>query len=154
MKTFIITTVSAIICLFVGFFAQIFQVEALSEWYPMLIKSVLTPPNIVFPIAWTIIYILMGVSVGLLWRLPADKRSDLLFLFVLQFVLNFLWSILFFYFESPFMGLMDIVILDIAVVVYIVSAFKINRVSAWLMIPYAVWLLLATYLNLYIFIYN
>ena len=108
MKTFFTTILSATLCLFLGFIAQLFQTEALLEWYPHLIKSTLTPPGIIFPIVWTIIYALMGISVGLLWNRHIPQRKGLLYLFIVQFTLNFLWSIMFFYFQNPLLGLFNI----------------------------------------------
>lgn len=154
MKTFFTTILSATLCLFLGFIAQLFQTEALLEWYPHLIKSTLTPPGIIFPIVWTIIYALMGISVGLLWNRHIPQKKGLLYLFIVQFTLNFLWSIMFFYFQNPLLGLFNIFLLDIAVISYTSAVYKVSKLSGWLMLPYIIWLALATYLNFYIFINN
>ena len=154
MKTFFAIIISIATCLFIGFTAQSFQTEALTQWYPFLTKSILTPPGIIFPIVWTIIYILMGISVGLLWNKSVTPKKELLYLFVIQFILNFLWSIMFFYFRNPLLGLINIAILDIAVISYTSAVYKSSKLSGWLMIPYIIWLALATYLNFYIFVNN
>ena len=66
MSKFLNISIPIILCLIVGFFGSLVQGDALENWYPYLVKSPVTPPNIVFPIAWTILYILMGLSMGIL----------------------------------------------------------------------------------------
>lgn len=138
----------------VGYISSRFQVESIANWYPTLQKPPLTPPNIIFPIAWSILYVSMGVSIGLVLSTKHSNKYRLIVLFILQLVCNFLWSILFFYFKQPLWGLIDIVILDILVLLYITNGLANNKVSAWLCIPYLLWLLFATYLNTYIYLYN
>ncbi len=154
MKRFLSILLWVIICLVVGGIASYMQSDALAEWYPYLQKSSLTPPGLVFPIVWGALYLLMGISVGLLWGVRSIYSTILYLLFVMQLVLNFLWSIFFFTFRSPVLGLIDIIMLDVFVVLYFVGAFVVKRISAWLFVPYIVWLLLATYMNIYIVLYN
>lgn len=154
MKRFLSILLWVIICLVVGGIASYMQSDALVEWYPYLQKSSLTPPGLVFPIVWGALYLLMGISVGLLWGVRSIYSTILYLLFVMQLVLNFLWSIFFFTFRSPVLGLIDIIMLDVFVVLYFVGAFVVKRISAWLFVPYIVWLLLATYMNIYIVLYN
>jgi tryptophan-rich sensory protein len=75
-------------------------------------------------------------------------------LFIGQLFLNFMWSILFFAMQSPILGFFDILLLDILVLLYTIHVYSVNRLSAWLFIPYIIWLVLATYLNVYIIIAN
>lgn len=142
------------LCFGVGFTAHWFQSESIDSWYPMLVKSSLTPPDAAFPIAWAIIYLCMGLSIGLVWGKSWARKLKLTTLFVVQLMLNFLWSISFFYLQSPLLGLVNIILLDIVVLWYTVSAFYVRRISAWLFLPYILWLVLATYLNAYIIIHN
>lgn len=81
-------------------------------------------------------------------------KKTLIVLFILQLIANFLWSVFFFYLENPFLGLTDIVILDIIVIFYIIKSYSVSKISTWLFVPYLLWILFATYLNAYIFIYN
>ena len=105
-----------------------------------------------FSIVWAVLYVMMGLSLSFLMsRRPA---SWLLGLWGAQLALNFLWSLLFFMFRSPLWGLVDILLLDFLVVFYIVKVYATSVVSSWLFVPYALWLLLATYLNAYIFFHN
>lgn len=144
-----------LICFLVGYTASLFQDESIKTWYPTLIKPSLTPPNYVFPIAWGIIYLLIGISIGIILNKPKSKKRTLLIrIFVLQLFFNFTWSIVFFYFQSPLLGLINIIILYLVVLCYMASSFKYNYISALLFMPYLLWLTLATYLNTYIFIFN
>ena len=154
MKKFQWIVIAVIVCFAVGYSARWFQADALIEWYPLLDKPSITPPNWVFPIAWAFIYLCMGISVGLLQPVKKDRRHGLLVIFTTQLLLNFLWSITFFAFRSPMLGLINIIALDYAVVAYIDRSSKVNTLSAWLFAPYALWLLFATYLNVYIYYAN
>lgn len=154
MKYFWSILVSILVCLGVGFSASYFQAESLDTWYLYLDKPQITPPNYVFPIAWTLIYICMGASFGIIWHLPPKRFNSLLGLFALQLLLNFTWSILFFKLENPALGFINIVALDMAVVLYALRAFKLNRLASALFLPYILWLALATYLNGYILVMN
>lgn len=154
MKKFQWIVIAVIVCFAVGYSARWFQADALIEWYPLLDKPSITPPNWVFPIAWAFIYLCMGISVGLLQPVKKDRRHGLLVIFTTQLLLNFLWSITFFAFRSPMLGLINIIALDYAVVAYIDRSSKVNTLSAWLFAPYALWLLFATYLNGYIYYAN
>ena len=135
----------------VGLLGSYIQGSALTEWYPSLIKSPITPPPIVFPIVWSILYLMMSLSIGLLL---ARGDMSVARLWLVQLIVNFLWSVLFFGLRSPLLGLVDILLLDILVFTYIIYAAGRSSTAAWLFAPYLLWLLLATYLNGYIYIYN
>ena len=146
--------VSVLVCLSIGFSASLFQAEALEGWYLFLDKPSITPPDFIFPIAWGIIYVCMGISFGIAWHLPPDSFNKLLWPFAVQLILNFTWSITFFTMQSPYLGFLNIALLDFFVVLYVVRAFKIDKGVAALFTPYILWLLLATYLNGYIAVMN
>lgn len=154
MKKVTLVIVPVIICFLIGFTASYFQKDAIETWYPYLDKPDLTPPNIVFPIAWSIIYLCMGISIGLILISNALKKKELTSLFIIQLLLNFAWSILFFYFQNPLLGLIDILLLDICVTVYAIKSYPVKKVSSILFWPYIIWIYFATYLNGYIFINN
>ena len=123
-------------------------------WYPLLHRSSITPPNIVFPIVWSILYLLMGVSAGLIQGSGNETRRLVLTVFVVQLVLNFMWCITFFAMRNPLLGLLDILLLDAMVLLYIVLSYRVNRWASYLFIPYIVWLMIATYLNAFIYVHN
>lgn len=152
-KTFVVIF-SVLICLLVGFIASRFQSQSISEWYPTLDKPSLTPPNYVFPLMWNILYVFMGVSIALIINKKIPSESFFIKVFSLQLILNFLWSICFFYFQNPLLGLIDIVLLLAVIIFYAVKAYPVHKISSILFIPYIIWVGFATYLNLYIFINN
>ncbi|WP_106828683.1 TspO/MBR family protein [Parabacteroides pacaensis] len=143
-----------LICFSVGLTASYFQSEAINLWYPHLNKPALTPPNVVFPIAWSIIYLCMGTSIGLILFSPTKEKVALTWLFAIQLFFNFAWSILFFYFRNPLWGFMDILVLDILVTLYTFKSYPVKKVSGWLFLPYLLWIYYATYLNGYILLNN
>ena len=93
------------LCFVLGGLAGWLQQDAIEEWYPLLDKPTLTPPNAVFPIAWSIIYLCMGISGGLVLTSEAPARKSAVRLWFLQLGCNFLWSILFFVCRSPLLGM-------------------------------------------------
>lgn len=156
MKRTFITILTTIVCLGLGMSASyFFQSESIDSWYPALAKSSLTPPKIVFPIVWTVIYIAMGISVSAVLCKPASKeRSTTIILFTIQLLLNFVWSYSFFHLQSPLLGFINILTLDITVLCYTLRSRNVATIASILFIPYILWLILATYLNGYILIYN
>ena len=154
MKKTLNFIIPVIICFVVGFIGSLFQSGALESWYPFLNKPVLTPPNVVFPIAWGILYLCMGISLGFILNSGSVKKAQLTALFTTQLFFNFLWSIFFFGMRSPVAGLADILILDILVIMYAVKSWPVSKAASLLFVPYILWVLFATYLNAYIFIFN
>ncbi len=154
MKKFFYVLIWIIVCLATGYISRLFHSEAMLVWYPFLKKSMLTPPDMVFPIVWGMLYVLMGISVGILNGRQKGSRRILLWLFAIQLLLNISWNFIFFYAQCPLMGLVNLLALDALAVVYFAGVLKIERVSAYLFLPYLVWILFATYLNLYILVNN
>jgi translocator protein len=134
--------------LIVGGIAGIAPSGSDNEWYAALDKPVFNPPDWVFGPVWTILYILMGISLYLIWKSPASPMRKLaLIIFGIQLVLNFAWSFIFFYFQQPGFALIEIVILWFSILAMIIVFHKINRVAAYLQIPYLLWVTFATLLN-------
>lgn len=151
MKKYIAYPVAIVVCLVVGYLSSLLQADALREWYPALVKSPLTPPNVVFPIVWGVLYVLMGVSLGECFR-TANMRAVLPW--VLQLAVNFLWSLFFFRMRDPLLGIASLVLLVVLTIWYMSVAGRTSSWAAWLMMPYMLWLLFATYLNWYVFTHN
>ena len=141
-------------CFLIGFIAGQIQESSILNWYPYLNKPSLTPPNMVFPIAWAILYLCMGISLGLILNSSHYGRKSLIRLFILQLIFNFTWSIFFFYMQNPLLGFINIILLEFLIIVYSVKSYGINKISSILFIPYILWVTYATYLNLYILICN
>ena len=151
MKKFIAYPIAIAVCLGVGYLSSLMQTEALREWYPTVVKSPLSPPNMVFPIVWTALYILMGLSLGECFR--TDNMRAVL-PWVLQLVTNFLWTLFFFRLRDPLLGLVDLLLLIVLTIWYMSSASRTSSGAGWLMVPYLLWLLFATYLNWYVYANN
>lgn len=122
--------------------------ESSGEWFRNLDKPSYNPPSWVFSPVWTTLYILMGIAFYLVWKKPHSRdRTMALTIFLVQLLLNFLWSILFFSFHSPGLALLDIVVLWIGILVTIFSFARLSRPAAWLLVPYIAWVSFATILN-------
>ena len=124
-----------------------------NPWFDALAKPWFMPPGWVFPIVWTILYVLMGVSLGLLID-ARHRRGAAIGLFLLQLALNYLWSPVFFAAHQTGAALIVILLLDAALLATIVVAWRVHRTAAWLLFPYVAWLALATALNLAIWRIN
>lgn len=121
--------------------------------YSDMVKPPLSPPEIVFPIVWTILYILMGISYFIATKDNEDNK-ELDQIYLLQLLVNFMWPIIFFVLEMYFTAFLWIILLLILVIVMIKELLKANKISGYLQIPYLIWLLFATYLNLGITLLN
>ena len=121
--------------------------------YNLLQKPPLSPPSIVFPIMWTILYILMGISYGILDSRGLNDKSVKLIYYVQLFV-NALWSIFFFTLKWRLFSFLWILLLDVLVFVMIVEFYKKSKVSGLLQIPYILGCLFASYLNFAIYLLN
>ena len=121
--------------------------------YTDIVKPPLSPPGIVFPIVWTILYILMGISYFIATKDNNDSK-ELDQIYLLQLLVNFLWPIIFFILRMYFTAFLWIILLIILVIVMIKELLKVNKLSGYLQIPYLIWLLFATYLNLGITLLN
>jgi len=132
-----------------GIIGSLFTAPNIPGWYAGLVTPSLNPPSWVFAPVWTALFVLMGVSLFLLWREGTDRppvRAALL-VFGLQLVLNLLWSALFFGLQSPLLGLIEILVLWLAIVATILLAYRVSRPAAYLLVPYLVWVSFATYLT-------
>lgn len=117
-------------------------------WYQALNKPILTPPSWVFGPVWTILYILMGIALYLFIKAksPYSKKSGLLIFFT-QLALNLSWTTIFFIYQEIQAAMIICIILLILVIINIQQFFKISKTAAYLLIPYFLWLCLATYLS-------
>lgn len=121
--------------------------------YESLQKPPLSPPGIIFPIVWTILYVLMGISYGILESKNLnDEKINLIY--YLQLFVNALWSIFFFVLKWRLFSFIWIILLLILIIIMIVKFYKKDKLSGILQIPYLLWTLFATYLNLTIYLMN
>lgn len=134
------------LCMAVGVIdGALFQPGA---WFDGLEKPFFNPPAAVFAPVWTLLYILMGVAAWRVWTLrQSSERKQALRQFLVQLVLNAIWTPVFFGAQSLAGGLVVIVLLDIAIMVTIQRFHPLDKLSAWLLAPYLAWVAFATALN-------
>ena len=111
-------------------------------------------PSIVFPIVWVILYIFMGISIYIISEDKYKDKTKAYTLYIVQLIMNSLWTLFFFGFNWYTFSAIWIILLLIAVILMIISFFKIDKKAAYLQIPYVLWLLFALYLNVSIAIMN
>ena len=135
----------------VGVAAGLLTMGAMED-FSALDQPPLSPPGWLFPVVWTILYILMGVSA---WRIKRiDRQARALAVYRLSLVFNFFWPIFFFVCQMWLLSLIWLVILWVLVLIYTAGYFRIDRVAGWLQVPYAVWCVFAIYLNFGILLLN
>ncbi len=124
-----------------------------SEWYTNLSKAPWTPPGWAFGVAWTTIMVCFAFYMAYLWPSVQNKKL-LIGLFSLQWVLNILWNPVFFYFHSALLGIFVISSLTLLVGFFLFNYYPIIKSQSVFLLPYLLWLIIATSLNAYILIYN
>ena len=147
--------ISIILPLSIGAVAGIFTAKAIPEWYATLIQPSFNPPNWIFGPVWTTLYLIMGISFFLIWKLESGKeRNQAIVIFGVQLLLNFGWSFFFFYFNMIGLALIEILLLWITIVLMLTRFYKLKPLAAYLNIPYLLWVTFATMLNAAYFFLN
>lgn len=138
-----------LLCEITGMTSALISNGDMYPWFDTLNKPSWNPPDYVFAPVWITLYFLMGISLGLIWQHGAAEinKRPLYFLFFLQLFLNFWWSIIFFKFHFIGLALLDIVALVVILFCTMISFLRYSKVSAWLLVPYLVWVCFATILN-------
>ena len=141
---------SLLLCLSVGALEGLVTRPEIPAWYAGLVKPSWTPPPLVFPVAWTVLYILMAASLWRLWDLAAGSaaRTRALIWFAVQLALNALWSPVFFGWHGTKTALVVIVGLLLAIAATMIAASRADRPAAWLLTPYLLWVAYATTINI------
>jgi len=140
------------LCFVVAFAGSVVTLPSIPAWYAQLNKPVFSPPNWIFGPVWTILFFLMGMSLYLVWNksLRNKNTSKAIGIFLVQLFFNFLWSIAFFGFHLPLLAFIVIIALWISIFMTIKYFYKISRTSAYLLIPYILWVSFALILNFFI----
>jgi translocator protein len=138
-----------------GAIAGMFTAKAVPEWYATLNQPSFNPPNWIFGPVWTVLYILMGISLYMIWQTaPGQQRNLAMGVFLIQLLLNFGWSFLFFYFNRIGLALAEIIVMWCAILIMMVLFYRIKPLAAWINLPYLLWVTFATVLNLSYFKLN
>ncbi len=145
--------ISLLIPLVLGMLSGIISMGGMKE-FNSLIKPILSPPGFLFPIVWTILYVLMGISSYLIYKENDYHSNCCLKIYGINLFMNFLWTPIFFGLNLRLFALIWIILLDVVVIYMIICFYKVNKKAAYLQIPYFIWCLFATYLNLSIYLLN
>jgi len=170
---------SIIICELAGIVGSFFTISEIKSWYAALNKPSFNPPNWIFGPVWTTLFVLMGISLYLVWSknwqvkneiisLKRKKpnplslkfysgewqKANIILIFIAQLVLNILWSLIFFGLHSISIAFVEITMLWCAIIFTMVNFYRVSKASAWLLLPYLLWVSFAAFLNFSILLVN
>jgi tryptophan-rich sensory protein len=148
--------ISIFICQLAGFIGSFFTRVSVDTWYKNLTKPFFNPPNWVFSPVWITLYFLMGVSFFLIWTkdLYMSKKKKALSIFLIQLIFNTIWSMVFFGLKNIYLSVVVIIALWFLILFTILEFYKISKVSAFLLVPYILWVSFAGILNASILLLN
>lgn len=138
--------VSILVCELAGAIGYFFT-SSTTGWYAALAKPSFNPPSWVFGPVWTILYLLMGVSLYLVWNSDSKQKRNTIIVFGIQLFLNAIWSIIFFGFNNVFLAFVDIVLLWIFIIAAMFLFYRASRISSYILMPYLAWVSFAVLLN-------
>lgn len=172
MRNILKFVISIILCQLAGLAGSIFTMPAIGTWYATLNKPSFTPPGSFIGLVWTILFFLMGISLYLVWSknwqiaLPAEgqpkkawnrfsqklwfgawREENVILIFILQLVLNILWSVIFFGLKLPGLAFFELLMLWFAIFYTIVNFYRISKPASLLLLPYIAWVSFAGFLN-------
>jgi translocator protein len=148
--------VSIIIVFLAGAVGTVFTLKEITTWYVTLPKPAWTPPNWAFGPVWSFLYVLMGIALFLVWREGLERRDVQIAItvFAVQLVINVVWSLIFFGTHNIAGGLIMVIILWISILINIIVFYRISKPAGLILIPYIIWVSIASYLNYSVFILN
>jgi tryptophan-rich sensory protein len=119
-----------------------------SEWYQSVRPSI-TPPNWIFPVVWNFLFVLISFSLYYAWTNSRNKKQkrNITILFGINFIFNILWTVLFFGLRQTILSFVDLIFLLMSIIILIIFVRKISIKSAWLLVPYLIWITFAGILN-------
>lgn len=141
-----------VICLLItyslGIFGGLFTAAGVkSEWYS-IVKPDLMPPAWMFGVVWNILFLLMGLSLWWVWKESSRSyKKWIVIVYGINFIANFLWNVFFFGQHDAFVGLIDIIIVGLSVIGMMIVAYRVDKKASWILLPYLIWLCIATFLN-------
>lgn len=122
--------------------------------YRDIIRPFLSPPGFIFPIVWTILFVLMGIASYIVYISYSPSKSKALIIYGVQLIFNFVWSLLFFNMRAYLFSFIWLIVLIILIAITMFLFAKINKYAGLLMLPYLLWCIFAAYLNFFIFLFN
>jgi translocator protein len=156
MKRYFQVLISILLCQAAGVIGSAFTFSSIPNWYAHLNKASFNPPNWVFGPVWLTLYTLMGIAAFIIWEKRKSNKKVLsaLQIFIVQLVINSLWSIVFFGAHQIFMGLIIILAMWFLILLTIIKFWPISKAAGILLVPYLLWVSIATSLNYFVFILN
>jgi len=141
--------VAVAIPLVAAFLGSVFTMPSIPTWYAAINKPAWNPPNWIFGPVWTILFILMGIALWLIWEKGLDKIQvrTAVNIFSAQLVLNIVWSLLFFGLHSPFWAFIEIIALWLMILWTIIAFYRLDKTAGLILIPYILWVSFASFLN-------
>ena len=141
-----------IITFVVGSFFSFFTMNNMDTFKEL--EKPINVPGILFPIVWSILYLLMSISCYIITNSNDKNKNEAIIIYAIQLIINSVWSLIFFVFGAYLLGFIWIIILAVIVIIMIAKFYNINKKAAYLNIPYILWILFAAYLNFGIYILN
>ncbi|RYZ29900.1 MAG: tryptophan-rich sensory protein [Chitinophagaceae bacterium] len=156
MKNWMKLVISIALPVAIGGVAGLFTRPEIDKWYQTIEKPDWQPPSWVFGPVWTVLYILMGIAFYLVWssKSPVQKKRPAVILWVIQLIFNFFWSFIFFRQHQLDWALGEIIVLWLFILLTIFAFARINKLSAWLLVPYISWVSFASILTYTIYQLN
>lgn len=148
MNKFIRLIKCILIPLLVGGISGYFTSTSITTWFVTLNKPSFNPPNYLFGPVWTLLYVLMGVSIYIaLNKSKPENKNGIIFVFAFQLILNFIWSFIFFKYHNLGLAFIEIIIMWFSISYMIFVFYKTSKIAALINIPYLVWVSFASVLN-------
>lgn len=149
IKSYLLLVASLLISLSIGFLGSFFTQTESGGWYDLLLKPEFNPPNWVFAPVWTLLFVLMGISLFLVWRRSWKNilvRKGVAMFFI-QLGFNLIWSYFFFGLHNPRLAFLEIIALWLAIATLMINFYRIDKRATWLLWPYLAWVSFAAFLN-------
>jgi len=148
--------ISIVVCQGVGLLSAFLTSAEMNTWFDTLNKPSWNPPGYLFGPVWTFLYLLMGISVWLIWKsnISNRRKESAMTIFGVQLFFNFCWSIIFFRYHSPAWAFVDILLMIITIIMTMISFSSISKPATWLLLPYLLWVCFASFLNYTIWMMN
>jgi tryptophan-rich sensory protein len=149
MSSFVKLVIAIALPVLIGGVSGFFTVSGVESWYQTIQKPSWTPPNWVFGLVWTTLYVMMGIALWLVWKEDTSRELKLIagILFAAQLTLNFFWSFIFFRLELPGWAFAEILVMWVVILATIFAFAQVNKTAAWLLVPYISWVSFAAMLN-------
>ena len=154
-KNILYFILSLLIVFLVAFVGSSFTTKSIVNWYRFLKKPSFAPPNWLFAPAWSLLYLLMAIAAFLIWQQRgAFVVKTALIFYLIQLILNALWSIIFFGWRKPGLAFFEIIFLWIFILLTLIKFYQVNKTAGLLLLPYLLWVTFASVLNLSIWLLN